>query len=100
MEERLQRIRLLFDEQHIDAYVFKSRCSLEDMEAALHAVQNDERYISPQVSAALGSQKSLDIEEYDILLLEKIAISSSPLFNCCSRWSCLKDRSAISKSKG
>ncbi len=73
MEERLQRIRHLFDEQHIDAYVFKSRRSLEDMDEALEAITQQRRYISPQVAAALGSQKNLDIEEYDILLLEEIS---------------------------
>ncbi|GEM_PF-39138 len=73
MEERLQRIRGLFDDQKIDAYVFKSRRSLEDMAEALIAVAQSKRYISPQVAAALGSQKNLDIEEYDILLLEEIA---------------------------
>ncbi|HEA30559.1 MAG TPA: response regulator transcription factor [Leeuwenhoekiella sp.] len=73
MEERLQRIRTLFEEQHIDAYVFKSRRSLEDLEKALHAIEREERYISPQVAAALDKQQSLDIEDYDILLLKKLA---------------------------
>ncbi|MCC4211884.1 response regulator [Leeuwenhoekiella parthenopeia] len=73
MEERLQRIRLLFDDQKINAYVFKSRRSLEDMAEALNAVHHGQRYISPQVAAALGSRENLDIEEYDILLLEAIA---------------------------
>jgi DNA-binding NarL/FixJ family response regulator len=39
MEERLQRIRSLFSEQQINAYVFKSRKSLEDLEEALISIK-------------------------------------------------------------
>lgn len=73
MEERLQRIRGLFKEQHIDAYVFKSRRSLEDLEEALKTIKGDRHYISPQVAPALNKQQSLDIDDYDILLLQKLA---------------------------
>jgi DNA-binding NarL/FixJ family response regulator len=73
MEERLQRIRGLFKEQHIDAYVFKSRRSLEDLEEALKTIKGDGHYISPQVAPALDKQQSLDIDDYDILLLQKLA---------------------------
>ncbi|WP_416440023.1 response regulator [Leeuwenhoekiella sp. A16] len=73
MEERLQKIRSLFEEQNIDAYVFKSRTSLEDLSNALEAVKHNKRFISPQVAAALDKRQSLDIENYDILLLKKLS---------------------------
>jgi DNA-binding NarL/FixJ family response regulator len=73
MEERLQRIRSLFQEQHLDAYVFKSRKSIEDLNEAFVSIKKDERYISSQVAAALDKQQSLDIDDYDILLLKKLA---------------------------
>ena len=73
MEDRLQRIRSLFKEQHIDAYVFKSRKSMEEMKEALISITKEERYISPQVAPAVNKQQNLDIDDYDILLLKKLA---------------------------
>ena len=73
MEERLLRIRTLFEDQNIDAYVFKSRKSLEDLNSSLKAVLLNKIFISPQVAAALDKRQSLDIENYDILLLKKLS---------------------------
>ena len=73
MEERLQRIRRLFEKQHINGYVFKSRKSLDDLKKALQTILREERYISPQVAAALDKQQSLEIEDYDIELMQYLA---------------------------
>ena len=77
MEERLQRIRFLFEELNINAYVFKSRQSLKHLSAALDAIANDKLYISPQVAKALEKRHSLDIEDYDFMLLKKLSIGLS-----------------------
>ncbi len=73
VEDRLQRVRRLFEKHHINAYVCKSRSGLKNLSAAIHSVYNNERYLSSEVSNAFGSNSDLEVDDYDISLLAHLS---------------------------
>lgn len=73
VEDRLQRVRRLFEKHHINAYVCKSRSGLKNLSAAIHSVYNNERYLSSEVSNAFGSNTDLEVDDYDISLLAHLS---------------------------
>ncbi|SIQ90910.1 response regulator [Maribacter ulvicola] len=73
VEDRLQAVRTLFIQQHIDAYVCKSRSGLKNLTLAITEVSNDGIFLSPEVSNAFSSENELEIDDYDISLLENLS---------------------------
>lgn len=73
VEDRSEKVRLLLDKYHINAYVCKSRRGLKELAKAIEALSKDEQYLSPQVAHALRPQANLDIDDFDILLVEKLS---------------------------
>ncbi|MAZ28664.1 MAG: response regulator [Cytophagaceae bacterium] len=73
MEERLQRVHKLFENNNINAYVHKSRKSMEDLITALQHISKGEIFLSSQIDAALDKRKSMDIDDYDINLLKLVS---------------------------
>ncbi len=77
VEDRSEKVRLLMDKYPINAYVCKSRRGLKELAKAIEALSNDEQYLSPQVANALRPQANLEIDDFDILLVEKLSIGLS-----------------------
>ncbi|MFC4721576.1 response regulator [Geojedonia litorea] len=73
IEDRLQKVRMLVNQQHINAYVCKGRRGLTELVNAVSAIANDQRYLSPEVKNALNPNNDLEIDEYDIQLLTQLA---------------------------
>ena len=73
VEDKLQKVRSLFTNQNIDAYVCKSRQGLKNLSHALTSVFDGTIYLSPEVQNALTSIHDLEINDYDIMLLNDLA---------------------------
>lgn len=73
VEDRLQRVRSLFNKSNIDAYVCKGRLGLNDLTNAIKYVNDDKQYLSKSVAKALDKKLRLDIEDFDIALLSALS---------------------------
>lgn len=70
IETKLQRVRTLFEKHKIDAYVCKGRESLKELVKAIGKVAAGKNYLSAEVSSALNSTRVLEIDDFDVKLLE------------------------------
>ena len=73
VEDRLQPVRNLFNKHQIQAYVCKTRSGLKNLTKAIHASYVNNTFLSPEVSNALSSNNDLEIDDYDISLLDKLS---------------------------
>lgn len=77
VEDRLQKVRSLINDYHINAYVCKGRRGLSELSKAIHAVFNNELYLSPEVANALSPKIDLEIDDYDIELVKQLSMGLS-----------------------
>ena len=73
VEDRLQKVRFLMQKHQTNGFVCKGRKGLVELEKAIHSVYNNDIYLSPQISQALGAKIDLEIEEYDIELMSLLS---------------------------
>ncbi|WP_340201472.1 response regulator [Ascidiimonas sp. W6] len=73
VEDKMQTVRKLMDIYHVNAYVCKGRKGLKELQTAIIAVYAQNRFLSPQVSGALHNTNSLQIDAYDLDLLNFLA---------------------------
>lgn len=73
VEDRLQPVRNLFNEHHINGYVCKSRSGLKNLTKAIHATYANTTFLSPEVSNAFSTNNELEIDDYDISLLDNLS---------------------------
>ena len=73
VEDRLQRVRLLINTHHVNGYVCKGRNGLSELEKAILAVYNNDIYLSSEVQQALNSKTDLEIDDFDIQLLDLLS---------------------------
>lgn len=73
VEERLPLVRKLIQSHGVEAYVCKGRRGLLELEMAVVHLEQNKVYLSPQVSAALSRKTLMEIEDYDIHLLQQLA---------------------------
>lgn len=69
VEDRLQRIRTIMYSYLADAYVAKGRKGLQELTIAIQMVYNGQTYLSPHLENALNSKTNLELDDYDLLLL-------------------------------
>lgn len=77
VEDRFQRVRQLYNEVHIDAYVCKGRDGIAELKEAITTIYGGDRYISPKVAMALSKNANLEIDEYDINLMRLLSYGYS-----------------------
>ena len=77
IEDRLQKVRTLINKHQVNAYVCKGRKGLIELKTAINTVYNNKSYVSPQVSAALGAKTNLEIEDFDLELLQQLSLGLS-----------------------
>jgi DNA-binding NarL/FixJ family response regulator len=77
VEDRLQRVRGILKASLADAYVGKGRNGLTELARALEAVENGDTYVSPHLQQALRQPDDLELDDYDIRLLQLLAQGSS-----------------------
>lgn len=71
IEDKSYRIKSLFNDLGINAYVSKGRNSIPQLQKAIHSIyHHDEKILSPELSYALRDKSLLEIEAYDITLLK------------------------------
>ncbi|TDT43700.1 DNA-binding NarL/FixJ family response regulator [Maribacter spongiicola] len=73
VEDRLQAVRTLFTQHHIDAYVCKSRNGLKNLTQAINEIVEGNTFLSPEVANAFSSENELEIDDYDISLLDHLS---------------------------
>jgi len=73
VEDRLQRVRHMIQKLGINAYVCKGRHGLKDLSNAIKLVDNDKTYLSSNISNALRPSQDLEIDDFDMLLVEKLS---------------------------
>tara|TARA_R110002167_G_scaffold247308_6_gene452906 strand:- start:447 stop:1112 length:666 start_codon:yes stop_codon:yes gene_type:complete len=77
VEDRLQKVRMLVTDHHIDAYVCKSRKGLKELNKAIAIVYKNGTYLSPEVANALSPNNDLEIDEYDLELIRQLSQGKS-----------------------
>lgn len=77
VEDRFQKVRTLINDYQTNAYVCKGRKGLEDLSSAIHAVYNDEVFLSDQVKNALSKENNLEIDYYDLALMKQLSLGHS-----------------------
>jgi DNA-binding NarL/FixJ family response regulator len=77
VEDRLQKVRMLINKHKVDAYVCKSRSGLVELTKAIHEIEAGNIYLSSEVKNALSPQNGLEIEDFDIKLLEQLSLGLS-----------------------
>lgn len=74
VEDKPYTIQTLYNDYHINAYVWKHRSGLNELSQAIKKVYASEPfYISPQLAHTLSSRNSIEITDYDIHLLEYLS---------------------------
>jgi two-component system capsular synthesis response regulator RcsB len=74
IEDKSFRIKSLFNDLDINAFVAKGRNSIPELKKAIQGVfNNNSKIISPELSHALRDKSLIEIETYDILLLKSLS---------------------------
>lgn len=78
VEDKSFRIKSLFENAEIDAFVLKSLNSIEELKKAINLISSsDKKFISPELSSALQEKNNFEIEELDIKILKYLANGTS-----------------------
>ena len=77
VEDRPQKVRHMIQKLGINAYVSKGRQGLKDLSKSIKEVFIDNIYLSDHVRHALSPKQDFEIEEFDLLLLEKLSHGKS-----------------------
>tara|TARA_R110000787_G_scaffold22308_7_gene64963 strand:+ start:13850 stop:14515 length:666 start_codon:yes stop_codon:yes gene_type:complete len=73
IEDRIQKVRRLLNKYNISAYVCKGRRGLIELSDAVCSVANNELYLSPIVQNALSPKTELEINDYDLTLIDLLS---------------------------
>ena len=73
VEDRIQRVRQMIQKIGINAYVCKGRHGLKDLTSAIEQVDQGETYLSSNISHALRPSQGIEIDDFDLLLVEKLS---------------------------
>ena len=73
MEEKLQRVKGLIQELNVSAYVCKGRDGVKQLQQAIRDAAENRMFLSPQVAHAINEHHNLEIEDYDIALLQHLS---------------------------
>ena len=74
IEDKSFRIKSLFNDLGINAFVAKGRNSIPELKKAIQSVyNNNSKILSPELSHALRDKSLIEIEAYDIMLLKSLS---------------------------
>jgi len=77
IEDRAQKVRQMIRQLGINAYVCKGRHGLKDLAKSVEQVFMDKVYLSDHISHALHPQQDFEVQEFDLILLEKLSKGKS-----------------------
>ncbi|WP_296315187.1 DNA-binding response regulator [Winogradskyella sp. UBA3174] len=73
MKDQLQKVRQLIKKYKINGFVCKDRKGSLELSEAIQKVAKGEIYLSPQVNKALSPKTQLEIDDFDVELLNLLA---------------------------
>ncbi len=73
MDNRFQKVRTLISKHGVNAYVCKDRKGSQELSEAIKTVYDKKQFLSPQIKNALSSKSNLEIDDYDIALIEQLS---------------------------
>lgn len=77
VEDKSYRIKLLFNNAGIDAFVLKGLNSIEELKKAIHIISDsDQKFISPEVASALQEKNNFEIDDLDIQILKHLSLGT------------------------
>lgn len=77
IEDRAQKIRHLVKDLGINAYVSKGRHGLKDLSQSVEFVFENKLFLSEQIKNALLPHQDFEVQEYDLILLDKLSHGKS-----------------------
>ncbi|KAF2342931.1 response regulator transcription factor [Flavobacterium tistrianum] len=78
IEDKNARIKSLFEDSEINAFVLKGRNSIEDLKKALTTISaSDQKFISQEVASALQKKGNYEIDDVDIKILKYLSDGTS-----------------------
>ncbi|WP_281232382.1 response regulator [Flavobacterium gelatinilyticum] len=78
VEDKSFRIKSLFENADIDAFVLKGLHSIEELKKAIRLIStSDQKFISPEVASALQEKNNFEIDDLDIRILKYLANGTS-----------------------
>lgn len=78
VEDKSFRIKSLFVNAEIDAFVLKSLNSIEELKKAINLLStSDQKFISPEVASALQEKNNFEIDDVDIKILKYLSDGTS-----------------------
>lgn len=78
VEDKSYRIKSLFDNAGIDAFVLKGLNSIEELKKAINIISSsNQKFISPEVSSALQEKNNFEIDDVDIQILKYLSAGTS-----------------------
>ncbi len=78
IEDKSPRIKSLFDNSEIDAFVLKGRNSIEELKKAINIIStSNQKFISPEVASALQEKNNYEIDDVDIQILKHLSAGTS-----------------------
>jgi DNA-binding NarL/FixJ family response regulator len=78
VEDKSYRIKSLFEDVEIDAFVLKGLNSIEELKKAISIIStSDQKFISPEVASALLEKNNFEIDDVDIKILKYLSAGTS-----------------------
>ncbi|MBE8726882.1 response regulator [Flavobacterium hungaricum] len=78
IEDKNPRIKSLFENSEIDAFVLKGRNSIVDLKKAIQVLStSNEKFISPEIASALHEKNNYEIDDVDIKILKYLSDGTS-----------------------
>lgn len=78
VEDKSYRIKSLFEDAEIDAFVLKGLNSIEELKKAINIISSsDQKFISPEVASALQEKNNFEIDDVDIQILKYLSAGTS-----------------------
>jgi len=74
IEDKPYRVKSLFEKLGVEAYVYKGRFSIDQLQAAILKLADGENYISPELSHALRDKTVNEIDNYDLELIRQLSL--------------------------
>ena len=73
MKDQLQKVRGLVKKYDVNGYVCKDRNGSKELNEAIKAVATGDLFLSPQVSKALQPKSKMEIDDFDIQLINLLS---------------------------
>ncbi|WP_262733876.1 response regulator transcription factor [Gaetbulibacter sp. NE] len=73
MKDQLQKVRLLVNQYGVNGYVCKDRNGSKELYEAIKSVALGKMFLSPQVDRALHPNANMEIDEFDIQLINLLS---------------------------